>query len=347
MLINMTFAFVIVVTSVVAALISLILISVLQGRKAARPRLADPTPQIEGTVFLFDDQELVDATGPARALLDATPLRGGDWARLSAFLAPRFDRFEARMATLAEYGTIEMTAKGDSRLHLVAEHLGGMARITLSDPQTEGQEIVIDPLSHRALEDEVSALRTTVDAAPILVWREDAQGAVIWANRAYLLQSGALEDEEGLRWPLPTLFDASLRAVSPGTARRLKIDRKPGEKPLWFECHAFPATEGTLHFALPCDAAVNAEVSLREFVQTLTKTFAHLPIGLAIFDRNRQLALFNPALMDLTTISPEFLTARPTLFAFLDRIARIADDAGAEGLQILAAEDGGSGTGRR
>jgi PAS domain-containing protein len=50
----------------------------------------------------------------------------------------------------------------------------------------------------------------------------------------------------------------------------------------------------------------------------LTKTFAHLPIGLAIFDRERQLALFNPALLDLTGLPADFLSSRPTLFAFLD-----------------------------
>ena len=80
------------------------------------------------------------------------------------------------------------------------------------------------------------------------------------------------------------------------------------------------AGEGIVHYALPADAAVKAEGSLREFVQTLSKTFAHLPIGLAIFDRQRQLALFNPALVDLTGAEVEFLSARPTLHAFLDRL---------------------------
>ncbi|MFV2035742.1 MAG: PAS-domain containing protein, partial [Halocynthiibacter sp.] len=58
----------------------------------------------------------------------------------------------------------------------------------------------------------------------------------------------------------------------------------------------------------------------RDFVQTLTKTFAHLPIGLAIFVRRRQLALFNPALTDLTTLPVDFLSSKPTLHAFLDRL---------------------------
>ena len=81
-----------------------------------------------------------------------------------------------------------------------------------------------------------------------------------------------------------------------------------------------PAEGGRMIFAVTADATVKAERSLREFVQTLTKTFADLPIGLAIFDRKRNLQLFNPALIDLTGVETGFLTARPTLYAFLDRL---------------------------
>ena len=243
-------------------------------------------------------------------------MRSGDWARLAAFLAPRFHRFEDQIGKLAERGQIELTAQGEDPLKLHAELINGMARIRLTDPGAEGQGVLVDGLSQRAIEDEIDSLRRTVDAAPVLVWREDAEGNVIWANRAYLLESGAMESENGLTWPLPKLFSIPQGTTTP---RRCKID-KSGKKPIWFECHSLPSGSGTMHYGLPADAAVQAEVSLREFIQTLTKTFAHLPIGLAIFDKKRQLALFNPALIDLTTLGAEFLSARPTLFAFLDQL---------------------------
>ena len=102
-------------------------------------------------------------------------------------------------------------------------------------------------------------------------------------------------------------------------------------------------------FALPADAAVRAERSLREFVQTLTKTFADLPIGLAIFDQSRKLQLFNPSLIDLTRLPTGFLTARPTLFDYYldpgERAAPLrfvvpAEDIGADGV-ILVVDDAG------
>jgi hypothetical protein len=53
-------------------------------------------------------------------------------------------------------------------------------------------------------------------------------------------------------------------------------------------------------------------------MQTLTKTFAQLQVGLAIFDENRRLQLFNPALVDLTGLPIDFLSLRPSLLSMLD-----------------------------
>lgn len=320
MLTNLTLALAVMGSSVAAALIALLVFSALAARHPRRPKLDESATPVEPTVFLFDDRALVDATAPGRALIDAAPLRGDDWARLAAFLAPRFEGFETRLAALAEAGEIELHGRGEAPLQLRAEMVGELARITLTDPGAEGQGIVVDGLSQRALEDELATLRGTLDAAPVLIWRQETDGAVTWANRGYLLLSDALEDEDGLTWPLPALFE-TLPLMAEGTAanRRLKLVRE-GHKPAWFECHSIATAGATLNFAMPADAAVGAETSLREFVQTLTKTFAHLPIGLAIFDRQRRLQLFNPALIDLTALGADFLTGRPTLFAFLDRL---------------------------
>ena len=72
--------------------------------------------------------------------------------------------------------------------------------------------------------------------------------------------------------------------------------------------------------AIDINAVIDAEIAQRNFVQTLAKTFAHLSTGLAIFDRNGQLALFNPALVDLSQLPGEFLSTRPDLLSFFDRL---------------------------
>jgi len=101
---------------------------------------------------------------------------------------------------------------------------------------------------------------------------------------------------------------------------RVMVPAPDGQSQSWFETVSRPVHGGTVHFATPADTAVKAEASLKEFIQTLGKTFAHLTVGLAIFDRQRQLALFNPALLDLTGLDPQFLIGRPTLFTVLDKL---------------------------
>jgi len=322
------FALILVVTSVGSAFAALALLSALTPRRCVPRKLAEVEPVMEEAVFLFDDQALIDATAPARALIEATPLQGSDWSRLCAFLGPQFERFESEMARLAECGTIEMKGSGPSPLRLKAEMISGLARITLSDPEAEGQGRMVDALSLRAMEEELDGLRETANAMSVLAWRQDERGEVTWANRAYLLQSGALtgDADDPCLWPLPRLFDLGPETVpaqpggAPAPARRMRLDLQGQDRPMWFDCHSVTSATGSINFALPADATVRAETALREFVQTLTKTFAHLPIGLAIFDRQRQLALFNPALTDLTTLCPDFLSGRPTLFSFLDRL---------------------------
>lgn len=155
-------------------------------------------------------------------------------------------------------------------------------------------------------------LRNALDHTPMLVWRQDGEGRISWANGAYIRRAEAVGDH--LDWPLPRLFEAGAGV----TGRRARLD--VGGAVHWYDCNGFKMGDQTMMFALPADAAVRAERSLREFVQTLTKTFADLPIGLAIFDRDRRLQLFNPALIDLTGLPTGFLTARPTLFDLLDRL---------------------------
>ena len=88
----------------------------------------------------------------------------------------------------------------------------------------------------------------------------------------------------------------------------------------WYDVSVVSAGDIMIFHAVDVNAVVKSEAAQRNFVQTLAKTFAQLSIGLAIFDRNGQLALFNPALIDLTDLPADFLSGRPTLMSFFDRI---------------------------
>lgn len=273
-------------------------------------------------VFLFSDSVLIDANDRGEALLASLASaagesagEGGTWSRLSRYLAAGFPDLTEQMSMLSQRRRIDLTAGDGSGLALRAEWLDGTARLTLADTAAEEGGVMLDRLSHRALEEELAVLRRVSDLSPILTWRENAQGQVIWANGAYLHQLVEAGHSGAVSWPLPTLFAGG----EPGQVQRVALTL-PGGRQAWFDLRREADEKGQLIFALPADAAHQAEKAKRSFIQTLTKTFATLPIGLAVFDRHRRLQLFNPALTDLTGLEPEFLLSRPGMEGFLNRM---------------------------
>lgn len=289
-------------------------------RHRAQMRAAALGQSSSSCVFVFDRHDLVDANDGARALLAAAPLGTDDWARFLSQIGPRFPDFESRFAALERDGRLTLASVTRRPITLRAEWHAGLTRIVLTDPLPETCGGIVDGMSQHAMEEELRIMRQTMDRAPVPAWAEDAAGAIIWANRPYLDLLGAGRDGDSRpTWPVKRLFDAVPTPAHGDDRAPIRVSlRGAGDDERWFEIHSVPDGAGRISYALPCDATVRAETTLRGFVQTLTKTFAHLSVGLAVFDRNRQLAVFNPALADLTGLSPEFLSSRPSLMRVLD-----------------------------
>ena len=307
-----------VLTSTISALIGVVLVHYLPTR-SGRLALSTAFLQTEEAVFLFDGDTLVDASPSARAIFAANPNRSPVWPQLMSYLGARFPEVTAAMARLPQDGVVSLAsdpAMGDAIL-MVAELRGGLTRIALHDTQAEHATVQHDPLAYRTQTEELSMLRGMMANVPVLIWRQTKTAEVFWANSTYLT---ALKDRSDgvtdLSWPLPHLFDP-LASARPESGQRQKLTHADG-KISWFDLVSFPEGEGRMCFGLPADAAVLAETSLRDFMQTLTKTFAQLQVGLAIFDNARKLQLFNPALLDLTDLPIDFLASRPSLLAVLD-----------------------------
>jgi PAS domain-containing protein len=275
-----------------------------------------------GTItFLFENETLLDATAPARDLMATAPRRGSDWSRLAALLEPRFPGLEEWVFELADLGEMERASKdGTSALH--AEWHDGIARLTLTSSGSDEEASETDRYTLAALSREVETLRAATDRTPFPIWEEDNEGRITWCNRAYLDLLEDLQGNPGQGWPPAPLFDLPVDdtgAPAPGRSR-VALGAEGEDRRHWFEVHLQEIDSGRLCTATPLDDLVKAETSLSEFVTTLSKTFAALPIGLAIFNRSRELAMFNPALVDLMTLPVDFLISKPTLASFLDRL---------------------------
>lgn len=276
----------------------------------------------DSIVFIFEDDSLVDATPKARALLAKADQRASDWEKLLSVMGSSFPELRTQCAGLAEAGVaiIEATDGKSTRLH--AEYWNGLVRVTLQD-SNPGSETV-DPLIAEAMEHELSLLRSIGENSPQLIWRRNQDGLLTWANRAYvdMVRSAfPMNDEEVAPWPPKDLFEtvqAPVGAVPVVERQWLQSDGRL--TPQCFEVTSVSRENGSMHFAIDVTAIVDAQNAQSKFVQTLTKTFAQLAVGLAVFDRERRLVLFNPALIDLLGLPAEFLISRPLIGSFLDRL---------------------------
>ncbi len=313
---------------VIATALTVVGVMMLMSALERRGRRASGVEGLGGNridaVFLFEDGALVDANERGETLLSTLRAAGPEkppWLALHHYLRTAFPDLDRQLARLQERGRLTLQAGDSSGLELRAEWLMGTIRLTIVDAEADEAGVLIDRLSLRAMDEEMGILRRVCDHVPALAWREDAEGRVVWANDAYLRRCSGLttgaEAEPPVAWPLPALFPAG----PAGSAQRIALSAgQPHGQESWFDVSRHADGSGQLVFAVSADGAHRAEQARREFVQTLSKTFATLPIGLAVFDRTRRLQLFNPALAELTGLEPEFLTSRPGLAGFLNRL---------------------------
>ncbi|WP_375687941.1 PAS-domain containing protein [Pseudooceanicola sp. LIPI14-2-Ac024] len=262
--------------------------------------------------FLFHNGELRDLTPPAAEVLAPVEYRVSDWQRVGEALLPRFPGFPSDPPAR---GVHRYDARGAQDGAWVEVVTGADALRVIVHEATPGD--TADRHLRRLAEIQMRRTDSAVARAPFPIWATDAKDAVRWSNLAYQRISRAHPDDHqsvlatGL--PLP-------RGETPVTARVQVGAEAEGQPGTWYDVSVMRHGDRWLHYGVDVSAVIRAEIAQRNFVQTLTKTFALLSIGLAIFNRERRLTLFNPAMIDLTGLEPEFLSGRPSLPSFFDAL---------------------------
>ncbi len=259
------------------------------------------------TVFLLRNGKIVDHTPDAPEILDRPQLGSATWEDLREALRIGFPELPASPSGTPQVYTSILLPEAQLRVAPAGKTL----RVSLRC-KPAGAAVLFRSASITA---EFERLTDIAQNAPDPLWQTDADGEVIWYNDSY--EQLCRDADQTPAEPSPL----DLPPITGRNPRTTRVDlRGPDGRPRWYEVISRPKDEGWLHYASSIDTLVNAEMAQRNFVQTLTKTFAHLPIGLAVFDKDRQLVLFNPALVDLTNLPVDFLSARPNLLSFFDHM---------------------------
>lgn len=241
----------------------------------------------------------------------------GSITRLRDFFAFRFRGLPSDFP--GDDATLDMTFVARNAADLVELHV-----VRRKDVLTVS---LISPVGVPDVRDHVARYRKhthwisdlVAQSSPHPIWVTDDCDEVIWANRAYLSLIRDLGHAGGDEVSILRGLDPA-RSLPDREQRRYQLTFSDGRPDCWVDVST-AARDGTLmHHATDVTAVVQAEAAQRTFVQTLTKTFAQLSTGLAIFDRTRRLALFNPALVDMTGLSAEYLSGRPSYLSFFDKL---------------------------
>ncbi|WP_298840889.1 PAS-domain containing protein [uncultured Roseobacter sp.] len=268
----------------------------------------------EGVSFLFENERLHHASEAALEVYH--PLPGhDDWTTWRERMLGRFPGLPSSLSDTQGSNLTVQARNADDKATLCVSRKGRFTQVQMIE---NGMAGAAQSQQLRALNLELEHLRRASDTTPHAVWQIDQDGYVTWFNAAYEQLYSRLYN----RKPSAGTPVLAVNEIGPTTdgPRRMSAETADGGMTDWYDVTTAQVGDTRIYHAVNINAVVRSEAAQRNFVQTLAKTFAQLSIGLAIFDRNGQLALFNPALIDLTGLPADFLSGRPTLLSFFDRM---------------------------
>lgn len=160
-------------------------------------------------------------------------------------------------------------------------------------------------------------------------WRTDSQGALLWANRAYLeaVEAKDLEDARARDLALDARARDDARSAASGVSSALTRAITIDGKRRTLRLNLFPATDGASGVAFDVTAEVESRDNLVREAKAHGETLNHLTDAVAVFDSTRRLNTHNSAFAVLWGLDEAWLDDGPNHGEWLDRLrqsARIA-----------------------
>lgn len=267
--------------------------------------------------ILVENGKTVDCTDPMRLVIGRVEDSNFSWAEIHTALSARFPSLPPEFSDALNQAPATLPSRliPDDPGILELKRFGN--RLRLSIKQSAGSDLLARYHQSIQTNEALRSMSVAYANAPFAAWTLDPMGKRVWQNAVYT------RIQQDVLGALPRHPDTVVIEVDPSLLANQQTQRvsRPDDTEFgecWYEVSMRETDGFRTFFAVEVTALVRAERAQRNFVQTLTKTFAQLGTGLAIFNRDRQLILFNPALIELTNMSAEFLSSRPSLAAFFD-----------------------------
>ncbi|MEO0960141.1 MAG: PAS domain-containing protein [Pseudomonadota bacterium] len=279
----------------------------------ARRSLDAAEALVEGYVIRAEEFDIVDLSSAAETLRGAS-VGGRIDAFLEEFLTDGREDALAALSDLVRSGRPMQLLVADKEgrpWELSGRPRGGELILTLRDAtlavtELRKSEARIE-VRERALEAgwyERRSILNLLNTGSAIAWHRGQDGEMIWSSGGVNTRDGSVTAQQTVA--LVSARPGETGADENGVVRsRIEILPAGAIEPLPLQViEVFAADGSATGIATDATVAAQAERTLSRFVQTMTETFAHLTAGLAIFDRNQKLVLFNPAFAQMLQLDP-------------------------------------------
>ena len=284
----------VIATGTALSLLVVYLAALLFSKKPNRP-----IPPLKTARFLFHGNLLVDHN------LGKPDFQ--TWDDFQSLLSGRFGPLPVSLEDIAGKSTVVFKELSGSAV-LKIKHDEKKCLVTLCEP--DGTDLIAGLQNLCNQRNQVNA-QLTLSHAPCAILQINSKNGSRIENTLWK------EFSQNQKSTLDAEVSALLETEA-SQPKLISLDR--GADQIWVELFVTNFNEFHSCYATDVSELVEARNTQHTFLQTLTKTFANLSTGLCVFDRNHQLVLFNPALVNLTDLPIDFLSARPSLLNFFDKL---------------------------
>ncbi|MEP0234661.1 MAG: ATP-binding protein [Parasphingorhabdus sp.] len=263
---------------------------------------------------------LSEASGVPRA--PAQLLAFGSW--LSAKCASDLERsLDTLFKTGEAFSTTLKTGVG-SYVEAAGRTTGGAVVLRLRDLTGERQMQAELAARNARISGELHMLHALLNAMPAPAWQRDAEGTVIWANKAYAQAVEAADAASAIRDGAAFLDAAARDAMmrdrdEDGCFRSRMPIVAAGERRI-FEVTDVSSNVGNAGVAVDSSELEQVRKELDRAEEFHGRTLDQLQTAVAIFSGERKLQFYNAAFRQLWDLDPGFLESHPEDGALLDAL---------------------------
>lgn len=210
--------------------------------------------------------------------------------------------------------------------HIEAEGrpVGGVAVLRLRDVTGAKRDHAAVLTKHKQLEDEIELVRNLLELMPAPIWIRNAEGKLVFANRAFAAAVEVTDPDEVTARNLE-LLDQPVRAEVARTrdangAFHRRVPAIVAGKRRTLEVFEAGSKRGAAGIALDVTEAEIAQAEIARINEAHRRTLDQMSTAVAIFGSDRRLIFYNAAYLSLFKLDAAFLDERPDDSMVLDRL---------------------------